>query len=140
MLGDIELRNVTFRYPARPLVPVFDRFNVHVMPGSTLALVGQSGSGKCAPAKPHLACACRDAQLHRTQSAENIPCLTCIGGVPDCIADALTHAVERIADMPWLTLDWVTWLNAAWAITTGVSKPGAEGLTGPVLFRAAGLP
>ena len=46
LLGDIELRNVTFRYPARPLVPVFDRFNVHVMPGSTLALVGQSGSGK----------------------------------------------------------------------------------------------
>ena len=46
LLGDIELRNVTFRYPARPLVPVFDRFNVHMMPGSTLALVGQSGSGK----------------------------------------------------------------------------------------------
>lgn len=46
LLGDIELRNITFRYPARPLVPVFDRFNVHVMPGSTLALVGQSGSGK----------------------------------------------------------------------------------------------
>jgi len=46
LLGDIELRNVTFRYPARPLVPIFDRFNIHVTPGTTLALVGQSGSGK----------------------------------------------------------------------------------------------
>jgi len=46
VLGDIELRNVTFRYPARPLVPIFEDFSIRVLPGTTLALVGQSGSGK----------------------------------------------------------------------------------------------
>ena len=47
-LGEVELKDVAFRYPARPLVPIFEKFSVHVPPGSTLALVGQSGSGKCA--------------------------------------------------------------------------------------------
>ena len=45
-LGEVELKDVAFRYPARPLVPVFEKFSVHVPPGTTLALVGQSGSGK----------------------------------------------------------------------------------------------
>ena len=46
-LGEVELKDVAFRYPARPLVPVFEKFSVHVPPGTALALVGQSGSGKC---------------------------------------------------------------------------------------------
>ena len=46
LAGDVELRGVTFRYPARPLVPVFEGFSVHAPPGTMLALVGQSGSGK----------------------------------------------------------------------------------------------
>ena len=44
--GSVELRNVSFRYPARPEVPVFTQFSLKVEPGHSLALVGQSGSGK----------------------------------------------------------------------------------------------
>ena len=42
----MELRNVSFRYPARPEVQVFSEFSLKVDPGRSLALVGQSGSGK----------------------------------------------------------------------------------------------
>lgn len=44
--GDIELRNVHFRYPARPDVQIFAGFSLTVPSGKTAALVGQSGSGK----------------------------------------------------------------------------------------------
>ena len=44
--GSVELRNVGFRYPARPEVQVFSQFSLRVEPGRSLALVGQSGSGK----------------------------------------------------------------------------------------------
>ncbi|CAN0000823.1 unnamed protein product, partial [Choristocarpus tenellus] len=44
--GSIELRNVNFRYPARPEAKVFRDFNLTVEPGTTVALVGASGSGK----------------------------------------------------------------------------------------------
>jgi ATP-binding cassette subfamily B (MDR/TAP) protein 1 len=44
--GSVELRNVSFRYPARPEVQVFSEFSLKVDPGRSLALVGQSGSGK----------------------------------------------------------------------------------------------
>ena len=42
----MELRSVSFRYPARPEVQVFSEFSLKVDPGRSLALVGQSGSGK----------------------------------------------------------------------------------------------
>ena len=42
----MELRRVSFRYPARPEVQVFSDFSLRVDPGRSLALVGQSGSGK----------------------------------------------------------------------------------------------
>lgn len=44
--GHVEVRNVTFSYPSRPNVAVFHNFSLTVRAGSTVALVGQSGSGK----------------------------------------------------------------------------------------------
>lgn len=44
--GEIDLKDVYFRYPARPEVQIFSGFSLNVPSGSTAALVGQSGSGK----------------------------------------------------------------------------------------------
>ncbi|XP_068640253.1 ABC transporter B family member 13-like [Aristolochia californica] len=44
--GDIEFRNVHFKYPVRPDITVFNGLNLRVSSGSSLALVGPSGSGK----------------------------------------------------------------------------------------------
>nr|QIT08314.1 putative ABC transporter B family member 9 [Siraitia grosvenorii] len=44
--GDIELKDVYFRYPARPDVQIFSGFSLFVPSGTTAALVGHSGSGK----------------------------------------------------------------------------------------------
>ncbi|KAM1108063.1 hypothetical protein PS2_004749 [Malus domestica] len=44
--GDVELKDVYFRYPARPHVQIFAEFSLYVPSGTTTALVGQSGSGK----------------------------------------------------------------------------------------------
>ncbi|VVB12639.1 unnamed protein product [Arabis nemorensis] len=44
--GDIELKDVYFKYPARPDVQIFAGFSLFVPNGTTMALVGQSGSGK----------------------------------------------------------------------------------------------
>ncbi|WVY93657.1 hypothetical protein V8G54_032745 [Vigna mungo] len=44
--GDVELKDVYFRYPARPNVQIFSGFSFYVPSGTTAALVGHSGSGK----------------------------------------------------------------------------------------------
>jgi ABC-type multidrug transport system fused ATPase/permease subunit len=44
--SDIELRDVTFAYPARSRVKVLDGINLKIKAGETVALVGESGSGK----------------------------------------------------------------------------------------------
>ncbi|RVX03272.1 ABC transporter B family member 13 [Vitis vinifera] len=44
--GDIEFRNVSFRYPARPDLTIFKDLNLKISAGKSLAIVGQSGSGK----------------------------------------------------------------------------------------------
>lgn len=42
----LEFRNVDFAYPSRPTKQILKKFNLSVMPGETLALVGPSGGGK----------------------------------------------------------------------------------------------
>ncbi|KAG8377946.1 hypothetical protein BUALT_Bualt08G0086700 [Buddleja alternifolia] len=44
--GDIEFRNVSFNYPTRPDITVFDNLNLEMSKGKSMAIVGQSGSGK----------------------------------------------------------------------------------------------
>ncbi|CAN0906199.1 ABC transporter B family member 13 [Linum grandiflorum] len=44
--GDIEFKKVRFSYPARPEVIIFDMLSLNVSSGKSLAVVGQSGSGK----------------------------------------------------------------------------------------------
>lgn len=44
--GTIEFRDVHFRYPTRPNVPVLQGLNLEVQPGQYIALVGPSGCGK----------------------------------------------------------------------------------------------
>lgn len=44
--GEIELKHVSFAYPARPDIHLFSNFNLKVNAGKSLALVGQSGSGE----------------------------------------------------------------------------------------------
>ncbi|XP_060190921.1 ABC transporter B family member 9-like [Lycium barbarum] len=44
--GEIELKDVCFKYLARPDVQIFSGFSLYIPSGKTAALVGQSGSGK----------------------------------------------------------------------------------------------
>ena len=44
--GDIEFRDVTFSYPARPQSVIFDQLSLNVEWGKILAVVGSSGSGE----------------------------------------------------------------------------------------------
>jgi ATP-binding cassette, subfamily B (MDR/TAP), member 1 len=44
--GHLEFKDVHFRYPTRPHVPVLRGLNIEVKPGQYVALVGSSGCGK----------------------------------------------------------------------------------------------
>ena len=44
--GEIEFRNVNFAYPQRSDAQVFHNLSLKITPGSTVAFVGSSGSGK----------------------------------------------------------------------------------------------
>ena len=44
--GAIDIDQVTFSYPQRPAINVFEGFTLSIPAGSTVALVGESGSGK----------------------------------------------------------------------------------------------
>ncbi|KAF2316200.1 hypothetical protein GH714_041541 [Hevea brasiliensis] len=46
IMGNVELRDVDFAYPARPEVIIFKGFSINIEAGKSTALVGQSGSGK----------------------------------------------------------------------------------------------
>lgn len=45
-VGDVELKDVHFSYPARPEQLIFNGFSICIPTGMTMALVGESGSGK----------------------------------------------------------------------------------------------
>ena len=44
--GKLELKSVCFQYPSRPNIPILKDVSLVIEAGSTVALVGQSGSGK----------------------------------------------------------------------------------------------
>jgi len=44
--GEVQLRNVTFRYPSRPDSPALSELSLTLKPGQKVALVGPSGAGK----------------------------------------------------------------------------------------------
>ncbi|KAJ7548484.1 hypothetical protein O6H91_07G014000 [Diphasiastrum complanatum] len=44
--GSVEIDNVSFSYPSRPHITILSNFSLKVAPGTTIALVGHSGSGK----------------------------------------------------------------------------------------------
>ena len=44
--GEVELENITFRYPSRPEIAVLADISLHARPGEVTALVGPSGAGK----------------------------------------------------------------------------------------------
>lgn len=44
--GDIEMRHVMFKYAARPNITIFEDLSLQIQAGTSLAVVGPSGSGK----------------------------------------------------------------------------------------------
>jgi ATP-binding cassette subfamily B (MDR/TAP) protein 1 len=44
--GQIDLHDLEFAYPSRPGIMVCKNYSLHIEPGQTVALVGQSGCGK----------------------------------------------------------------------------------------------
>ncbi|KAI6672601.1 hypothetical protein NL676_000507 [Syzygium grande] len=44
--GEIELRQISFKYPSRPNIQIFRDLSLTIHSGKTAALVGESGSGK----------------------------------------------------------------------------------------------
>ncbi|CAG8743078.1 19510_t:CDS:2, partial [Gigaspora rosea] len=46
VVGHIQLKNINFIYPTRPKVKILNNISLDIKPGSTVAIIGSSGSGK----------------------------------------------------------------------------------------------
>ncbi|CAA2974912.1 ABC transporter B family member 15-like [Olea europaea subsp. europaea] len=46
VVGEVEFKHIEFAYPSRPESIIFNDFNLRILAGKTMALVGGSGSGK----------------------------------------------------------------------------------------------
>jgi len=44
--GRIQLKNITFIYPSRPEIKTLKKYIFDIEPGTTVALVGSTGSGE----------------------------------------------------------------------------------------------
>lgn len=70
--GELDLNHLTFSYPDQKELPVLEDIRVHVEKGSTLAIIGRTGSGKTTLANLLL-------RLYNTESD-----MICIDGHPLC--------------------------------------------------------
>ncbi len=70
MEGEVELKDVTFAYPARPSKLIFKQFNLVIPAGTSCALVGESGHGERGRV-----CACGTAGDHVGDVATCTPCV-----------------------------------------------------------------
>ncbi len=46
LTGEIEFKNMDFHYPSNEDVLIYEDFNLHIPPGSTISFVGESGCGR----------------------------------------------------------------------------------------------
>ncbi|KAF8251547.1 P-loop containing nucleoside triphosphate hydrolase protein [Wilcoxina mikolae CBS 423.85] len=119
--GYIEFRDVHFRYPSRPHVPVLRGLNLTVKPGQYVALVGPSGCGKSTTIgllerfydslsgavlvdgkdittlqirdyRKHLALVSQEPTLYRGTIRENV--LLGLGGLEDVPEEAIIQACK----------------------------------------------
>jgi ATP-binding cassette subfamily B (MDR/TAP) protein 1 len=77
--GHIELRNMSFSYPARPDVTVFSNFSLDVPAATVIALVGQSGSGKSTVVQLVERFYDPDNGQVTLLLPQNVPCILCNG-------------------------------------------------------------
>lgn len=98
--ASIKIENLSFRYPSRPDVPVIDDLNLTVPSGSTIALVGASGSGKSTIG--NLLTRLYDADT--TDNAQNEPSPILINGRPICDYDTqdLRQMISVVSQDPVL--------------------------------------
>ncbi len=96
--GHLALQGVHFAYPQRMETPVFAGISLEVQPGASLALVGMSGSGKCAPS-----CSIPCNPANTPYAPQSYPPADCVGKLHASVSirrSGYTHAAVMHAGMP----------------------------------------